>query len=437
MALSVAEGVLYAVMVGFGDAYFLADAVRLGASPLQQGLVVTLPLFAGALGSVAALALLRNLPRRRPVVLAGALVQVVVLLTLVALHAARRMAPEVLILLAALHQMGGQCAGTAWSSWYGDLVPSSIRGRYFARRGRFTYAATCLGLVTSGLLLHRLEAGAPGTVQAGAGGYGFCAVFGVAAVARLASAVLLALSPEPPYRGLPAPRRLGRFLSTLRGRSARRLLLLGAALQLTVYLGSPYFGPFMLDGLHFTYAQYMIASVAVVMTKVIVLPAWGRAVDAHGPRAVYALALVLIAIVPLPWLVAEGLLVVIFAQALSGASWGAYEVGYFSLVLETTTKSARPYIFAAQNVLHGTMQLTGSLVGAWLLAAFDRSFATLFAITAVARGIVAAVAPRIVPPLGAGGAMRRRTLLLRVIGIRPHGGVVHRPIGAVDDGVEA
>ena len=86
MALSVGEGVLYAVMVGFGDAYFLADAVRLGASSLEQALVVTLPLLGGALGSVAALALLRRAPRRRPVVLAGALTQATVLIALVVMH---------------------------------------------------------------------------------------------------------------------------------------------------------------------------------------------------------------------------------------------------------------------------------------------------------------------------------------------------------------
>ena len=435
MALSVGEGVLYAVMVGFGDAYFLADAVRLGASSLEQALVVTLPLLGGALGSVAALALLRRAPRRRPVVLAGALTQATVLIALVVMHITRTMTPATLMGMAALHQVGGQCAGTAWSSWYGDLVPAGIRGRYFARRGRFTYAATCIGLVTSGLLLHRLEEGAPGTVTAGAGGMGFAAVFGVAALARLTSSILLALSPEPPFRGLPPPKRLRTFLGTKRGRSLRRLLLLGAAVQLTVYVGSPYFGPYMLDGLHFTYAQYMVASVSVVLTKVIVLPAWGRAIDAHGPRSVYALAVLLVALVPLPWLVADGLFVVVLAQALSGASWGAYEVGYFSLVLSSSTQVVRPYVFAAQNLLHGLMQVSGSLVGAWLLALFDRRFTWLFAATALARGAVAVVAPRIVPRAAGGEEPTRRALLLRVVGIRPHGGVVHRPVEASDEEV--
>ena len=123
------------------------------------------------------------------------------------------------------------------------------------------------------------------------------------------------------------------------------------------------------------------------------------------------------------------------AQALSGASWGAYEVGYFSLVLSSSTQVVRPYVFAAQNLLHGLMQVSGSLVGAWLLALFDRRFTWLFAATALARGAVAVVAPRIVPRAAGGEEPTRRALLLRVVGIRPHGGVVHRPVEASDEEV--
>ena len=52
MARSVVEGVLYAVMVGLGEVYFVADAIRLHASAVVVILVSTLPLFLGSLGSL-------------------------------------------------------------------------------------------------------------------------------------------------------------------------------------------------------------------------------------------------------------------------------------------------------------------------------------------------------------------------------------------------
>ena len=430
MVLSIFEGSLFAIMVGFGDAFFLADAVRLGASPLQQGLVITLPLLLGGIGSVLALRLLARAPARKQVVLVGVALQVLVLSALAALQANQLVTPALLILLVSLHQAGGQCAGTAWSSWYGDLVPGAVRGRYFARRSRYVYLATCFGLVTSGLLLQGLEPGAPGSVAAGAGGRGFVLIFAIAATARLASFVLLALSPEPRFRGLPDRAWTRRYLRTTKGRSVLRLLLLGAAVQLGVYVGSPYFGPFMLEGLHFTYAEYMAASIAVVLAKVAVLPLWGRAVDAHGARSIYLFAALLVALVPLPWLVTHGLGMAVFAQALSGFCWGAYEVSFFALVLEVTYRATRPYVFAAQNLLQGSMQLVGGLVGATLLGWLGRSFLAIFLISAAARALVALAAPRVLPRLAFQPQIGHRALLLRVIGIRPHGGLTHRPIEA-------
>jgi hypothetical protein len=425
MRLSALEGAAYALMVGFGETYFLADAVRLGASRLEQGLVVTLPLCAGALGSVFSLALLARVRSRRGVVVASAGAQTAIL---AAVALSRALSPSLLIAAVCLYQGCGQATGTAWSSWYGDLVPKPIRGTYFARRNRFVHLATCVGLVTAGHLLERMEPGAAGEVLAGAGGAGFRLVFLVAAAARGLSVLLLAASPEPPFRGLSDARQTLRFLATGRGSRASRLLAVGASLQLMVYVASPYFGPFMLKGLCFTYHEYMIASVTVVSAKFLLLPLWGRLVDAHGARHAYTLAALLVAIVPLPWLWARGLLWIVPAQALSGFSWAGYEVAYFSTMLDSTTKRTRPHLFALQNVLNGGAQLLGGLAGAALLALFDGSFRAVFAASLLLRLAVGLVAPRLVPPPRASPPIGRRTLFLRMIGIRAHGGAVHRPI---------
>jgi predicted MFS family arabinose efflux permease len=425
MRLSLLDGAAYALMVGFGETYFLADAVRLGATRLQQGLVVTLPLCAGALGSVAALALLARVRGRKRIVVAAVSVQVAILLGL-ALRG--RLSPALLIGAVCLYQACGQAAGTAWSSWYGDLVPKGIRGTYFARRNRFVHLATCLGLVIGGVLLERLEPGAAGDVASGAGGAGFRLVFLVAAASRLLSAVLLVASPELRFRGLTdAPQTL-RFLATARGSRAWRLLGTGAILQLAVYVASPYFGPFMLEDLRFSYLEYMASSVTVVSAKFCLLPLWGRLVDTHGSRQAYTLAALLVAVIPLPWLWANGLLWIVPAQALSGFSWAGYEVAYFSTMLDSSTKRTRPYLFALQNVLNGSAQLLGGLAGAMLLSAAHGSCRVVFAASLALRLAVAAVAPRLVPAARKSRPIGRRALFLRMIGIRAHGGAVHRPI---------
>jgi predicted MFS family arabinose efflux permease len=295
-------------------------------------------------------------------------------------------------------------------------------------RNRIAQLATSASLIVAGLVLQRLEPGAPGVVAPGAGGLGYAIVFGAAGVFRLVSAGLLAASPEPRAELLGSRHESLAFARSEEALPARRILAFAAALQLTVYVASPYFGPFMLEELELTYAQYMAGSVAVVATKFISLPTWGRFIDRYGARAVFLLAAVLVALVPVPWLWTRGLAMVIAAQALSGLSWGGHEVSQFSLLLETSPTRSRLHVFAAMSLLNGFAQLSGSLLGGWLLAAADRRFAVVFIVSAALRLLIAMAAPRVIPQrVGAPGIGRRR-LFLRLLGFRVSGGMESRPV---------
>jgi len=436
MRLSLAEALFYALMVGAGEVYFLADAVRLGATALEQALVITVPLCVGPLGPLTSLAILGRYRRRKAVVVGAVTTQALVLFSIVISDLEGWLSPPLLIAFASAYQVFAQAAGTSWASWYGDLVPARIRGRYFAARNRIAQVATSASLVVAGLVLQRLEPGAAGVVAAGAGGLGYAIIFGVAGIFRLVSAGLLAASPEPVAELLGSRRESLAFARSDEARPVRRILLFAAALQLTVYVASPYFGPFMLEELRLTYAEYMAGSLAVVVMKFVSLPNWGRFIDRYGARAVFLLAVVLVALVPLPWLWARGVVVVVVAQALSGLSWGGHEVSQFSLLLESSPARSRLHVFAAMSLSNGVAQLTGSLLGGWLLALVDRSFALVFIVSAGLRVLVALAAPRFIAPrLGAPGIGRRR-LFLRLIGFRVSGGMETRPVPVDDEQAE-
>ena len=54
--------------------------------------------------------------------------------------------PLALVAAACLHHGFGQAAGTAWSSWFGEVVPRRIRGRWFGARNRWVNAMTFAGV---------------------------------------------------------------------------------------------------------------------------------------------------------------------------------------------------------------------------------------------------------------------------------------------------
>jgi MFS family permease len=422
--LSFGDGIAYAVMIGAGESFFIANAIRLGATPLEIGLVIALPLLVGSLGPVVVVRLLQRAVRRRPLVVACALLQALSVGAVAVLNAVGGISPWGLIALLCGFQIGGQASGAAWSSWFGDLVPGSVRGHWFAMRTRAVQAAAFVSLVGAGLALHWIEPVEAAVAEAATPSFGFALVFGIATLARLISVVFLALSPEPPFRGLSSRSRLGKFLGTDAGRNVAWLVGGGVVYQAVVYLSGPYFTPFMLESLRLDYAQFTIALGAVVAAKVLTLPAWGRQVDRRGALPAFRWAMVMTALVPAPWLFLDGPIGVWLAQAMSGVAWAGHEIAIFALILESTRSGIRPQLFAVQSVGNAIGQVGGSLGGAAIVGPWG--FVGTFAASLGGRLVVALALPwllrepRLVGP--------RPQVVLRMVGYRPGVGVVHRPV---------
>ncbi|MEZ4321754.1 MAG: MFS transporter [Myxococcota bacterium] len=426
LRLSVFEGALAAGMMGLGELWFVADAVRLGAGPLQLALVVTLPPLVGALGAVGMVAWLRRGSGRRARVVAMVLGQALVLAALAATRVAGGGSPWMLVAFACAYQAFGQAAGNAWSSWFGDLVPARIRGRYFGRRNRWSHAASFVALVAGGAVLQVLEPRAADAM--GAGGLGFAVLYGTAATLRLVSGVLLARSYEPTAHPPLLDERPTDVFRGPDGRAARGVVSTGALMLLAVCLGSPFFAPFMLGTLQFSYTTYLVAQGVMVGFKVALLPLWGRAVDRVGARPVYLLAALLVAIVPLPWVFADGVPLVLLGQALSGSAWAAHEVSLLSLTLAAASPRQRGVLLAWQSVAHGFAMFVGGLLGAALFTRFPGAFAAVFLLTAIARLAVALAARRLLAHTTPTGPIPPA----RVVGWMPHGGVVRRWVPGED-----
>ena len=114
------------------------------------------------------------------------------------------------------------------------------------------------------------------------------------------------------------------------------------------------------------------------------------------------------------------------AQALSGHAWAGFELAQFTLVLENTYRRTRIHAFAALSAMNGLAQLTGTLLGAALLVPLD--FRGVFAASLAARLAIAAFGTRLLPRHPSVPQLGHRELFLRVLGFRPGGGLVHRPV---------
>ncbi|MEZ5965105.1 MAG: hypothetical protein R3F56_14820 [Planctomycetota bacterium] len=414
---STIEGCLFALMVGLGETYLVANGVALHATAIQLALLTAIPLLVGGLGPALVLWALRRGVSRRLLCTLGSVGQAAAVAWMAFDNLRGTLTVEELVGLSTVYQVCGQGVGTAWSSWFGDLVPAARRTTYFAARSRLMQLWNFAGLLAGGTCIAQLE----GHLK----GLGFGVSLALAAACRLVGALLMWRSPEPSAGPMARGRTVATFFLTQRGRTALTLLFGSAAFQAATYLSGPFYSPYMLAELHLSYFGYMLALGAQAVVKFATMRAWVRIVDRHSPKVAYGLGALLAALVPLPWLWLDGLPGVLCAQAFSGLAWAGYEVALFTVLMHCSRRSTRAQLFAAQTFGNALGQCGGSLLGGYRVA--SHGYLDVFAASAAARtafgvGMVAVLA-------GLRFGFRRRFgLLLRVVGYRPGPGMVHRPI---------
>jgi MFS family permease len=433
LLLSILDGLGYSVMVGAGETYFIPYALFLGSSNLLLGLFVALPIFIGSLSQLFSEALLRLLETRKRVIAAGVTLQLITFVPIVGvqwLHFSHR--AEVLLVLVCLYWSAGLVTGPSWSSLMGDLVPAAERGAYFARRNRYMQIATFASLVVAGLMLYAFK-------QHGLESAGFAVIFGVSALARLASLAFLCLHEEPPLESPPARRTLAGVREVFRNRDQRSLILYLTWMSFAVYLAAPFFSAFMLRqpgerGLGWSYVTYTLVNGVTILFKFVFLPVWGKASDTFGSRKCLVLSAWCVWVLPLFWWFPRDdmtlyFAVICIAQVCGGFAWAGHELSSFNFLLDSAPAHERPRLVASMNIVNGLMVFLGSSTGAIFVSLAPGSvnpFLLVFLLSGLGR---LAVSILLAPRLREVRVVERITyssLLFRVTSVRSNLGPVLR-----------
>lgn len=407
-------------MVGTGETYLPAFALAIGLGEMAAGLVSSVPLVAGGLMQLISPRAVRLLGSHRRWVVICATIQALSFLPLVAAAAIGSMSLAALMMVATIYWGAGLATGPAWNTWVGTLIPRSVRPRFFALRTRVSQFVVLLTLVGSGLLLQAGEA-------AGRLLLVFGILFSCAAAFRLLSSVWLRLHSEPtplPDGMRQIPWRLVRH--HLRASRGGRLLVYLVAVQAAVQLASPFFTPFMLQQLDFSYTQFVMILAAAFLAKVIALPIWGRWAKRAG--AYQLLWIGGIGITPLSagWVVSHHFGWLLFLQVVAGVVWAAYELAFFLLIFESIPEQERTSVLTIYNVLNTTAWVGGSLLGGAVLYQLDVSYygyLVVFGLSAAGRAVALTLLAR-VPAL----AVEADEFSVRTIAIRPGGASLDAPV---------
>ncbi len=401
-----ADGIASSIMLGAGETYFAAFALALGTPVAAVGLLGSLPLLAGAFVQLVTPYAVNRLGSYRRWVVGCAIAQAASFAPLAVGALAGRLPFGVILALATLYWCAGLASGPAWNAWVGDLVPARVRAPYWAWRTLWAQAAVLAGILLGGLVLAR---GTPvwGPVAP------FALLFLLAGIGRAVAAGWLSRQSEscaPPPRDASMPE--------------RRTIGLGSTLtcvlvaQVGVQIAGPYFTPYLLHTLGFSYGAYVLLLTASHAARIASLPLLGRLAQKRGAMAILRVGALGIVPLPLLWLISPSVPWLVCVHLLSGAAWAAYELGIFLLLTEATRPDERAPRVALYTLAHATATVGGAVLGGFVLRAAGAgpgAFAILFAASSLIRGLALrrtwrAPAPALEPATPAAPAAPRLAL---------------------------
>lgn len=415
-----ADGATYSVMVGIGETYLPAFVLAVGLGELAAGLIAAVPMVGGAVLQLLAPLGVRRLGSLRKWVILCAAAQALTFVPLV-LAAVTGYAPTWFVFaVATLYWASGMATGPAWNTWVTQLIPARVRAPYFARRTRIAQLCLLVSLLIGGFTLTAMAKSSYEVLT-------FAVLFSVAGLARLSSTRYLAGQSET-RQDVHAHRRVSP-LELLRraGRSTDgTLLFYMLGMQLMAQVAGPFFTPYMLERIKFSYSAYTAIVATAFLAKIAVLPVLGRYATRHGARRLLWVGGV--AVIPLSalWMVSDSFVYLLGIQVLAGMAWGAYELATLLLLFESIREDERTSVLTAFNFLNALATVGGALIGGALLKAFlagGNPYFVIFLVSAVGRLFT-------LLPLMRVSDMKPtpRPISLRMVAVRPSVGSIDSPV---------
>ncbi|HZH74466.1 MAG TPA: MFS transporter [Archangium sp.] len=403
---SVAEGMVAEVFTACAGATVLtAWALALKLGPFLVGVMTALPFFAQFIQFPAAW-LTSTFGHRRVALVAVCLSRQVMLPLCVLPWLPLSLVGQqrLLVGVAAVSAVLGVIGNNAWVAWMGELVPESVRGRFFGRRSALCTLGGTVASLVAGLLMDKLRP--PEGV-----GLGLPLLAAAACVVGVVTTVLMARQHDP----APPDRQKAKLdfevaLLPLRDDRARRVLVYQVAWNAAVGLSAPFYTLHMLKNLKMGFLTMALHLAAVAGVRMLTAPLWGRLIDRLGAQPVLLACSLGIGFVPLIWLfpTATFLWPLLLDVMLAGALWSGHGLAAFALPLSVAPRKGRPFYLAAFSTAGGLAYAAASTLAGGLASLTPVEFTlgghawvnlhVLFVLSAVARMAAAFLAMRIVEP---------------------------------------
>jgi MFS family permease len=415
LTFSFLDGVFASCMIGLTTDYITPFALVLKATARQIGALSAVPFLASSLTQLKSAALAEKLKHRRRAITIFVFLHAVSLMPIILLpYLFKGQQVLWLIIFVTIFTAFNAVVGPIWLSLMAEYIPAKSRGRYFGWRNKVLSEIIIISMLAAGFILHFFEKNIL---------KGFLVIFSIAFVARLISWYFLTRMHEPPFkidRG--SYFSLLDFIKNIRRSNFAKFVLFVSGLQFCVQLAAPFFSVLMLRDLKFNYVVYTVLITMVSVIQIFTIDRWGRCADKFGNIKVLKFTALVIASLPLWWIISQNRWYLIFAQGLSGFAWAGFNLCAINFVYDAVTPAKRIRCLGYLNVFVGLAVFLGGLLGGYLANVLPNIFGyhllTLFFISGVLRFLVVLWISGKIKEVRRVEKINTRDLFFSVIGIK-------------------
>lgn len=377
---SIAEGIfaqVYGNLAQIGSSFVTKLMVILGASPLHYSLL-------SAFGQVSAIwqplgvALTHRLKQRKTacvwITAAGRFLSLFLGVALLFRIPQQGIAFVLALMFfsAGLQAMGANI----WIAWISDLIPLSIRGRFFSRRNQILLS---IGLAVSYVLSFHVDLfdsakggfkqfylgllGAQGFFTHQNQSFFLAGIYVFATLIGLLGLVILARQPERPLRLQSTQGLLSRYREPFKDKNFRLLLVFGMWWMLAVGVGSPFWGPYMLKKLSMSLFEMQLYGTLHTAASLLSFNFWGRFIDRFGNKSAMKICVALGGLNPMFWLfTSSGNYSILWLEgAISGFMWAGTGIITTNFVLSIAVRGKEQVYSGLYAALTGSAMMLSTL----------------------------------------------------------------------------
>lgn len=380
---SILDGSAYSVMLGLTQNYVTPFVLMMNATTQQIGLLASIPNFTMAAVQFAAPGLSERVGSRKGFILPMAVMHALMWLPMLLIpYLFRTHQVWWLIAFMTLSTAVDSASNPVWGSMMADLVPEELRGRFFGGRSRITGFISGVFTYVAGGILQLLT---------GNTDMAFTIIFIGAIASRLVSFYFLTrmyepLSPTIEKRSVDGMLKISRGLAST---NLGRFILFCALINFTATMAGPFFSPYMLRDLKYSYIIYTIMNSAAGLATISFMTWWGKRMDRAGSIKVLKITSLFVPFVPLGWAISTNFWWLIVVQVFSGFAWAGFQLSSSVFIFDAAPQANRTRYIALYNAMIflgvSVGSLTGGIVAPHLPLFMGSYFLSIFIVSGLAR----------------------------------------------------